>query len=475
MELGLAGYCPVHWREHDRLPEGRFFTTMAQNDTEFPTELRGYKRSDVDSAIAALRGDLIQAAKERQGALGEVAELKNELAALGGGENGPTYAGLGARLEAILRIAEEQSTSLIGQADINAEKLLALAKIDAASALETAAREAERLTSDATNEVATLRDGARSESEKLMADAKEEAQRVRGEALEEAASIRGAVATESAKFRASAKGESKALRAEAERSLTENTVVAEREMNKARAALVELEKDVAAERASHELAAKAMRQEAELAKTIMEKNIAETTARFGVENEKQAEVLARQASEARADIDAEISASRAAAEKELLESHQKAVVVNDRYLREASAQLADTKARLNAVRKEHKLLMAAIEETNRSGKAAANAEARKLVTQAKKEASTIIRQAEAEAMERVAAAESRLVVLSAERDAIAQYVEGLRVVVGEVIVAEARKREPAAAKPRKREPAAAKPGKREPAAAKARSSRAKGK
>lgn len=448
MELGLTGYCPVHYAGHIKLSEGRFFTTMAQNDTEFPTELRGYKRSEVDSAIAALRGDLIQAAKERQGALGQVAELKNELAGLGGGERGPTYAGLGARLEAILRIAEEQSTSLIGQADINAEKLLALAKIDAAAALETAAREAERLTSDATNEVATLRDGARSESEKLMADAKEEAQRVRDQALEEAASIRGAIATESAKVRASAKRESEALRAEAERSLTENAVVAEREINKARVALTELEKDSAAGRASHELALKAMRQEAELAKTIMEKNIAETSARLGVENEKQAEVLARQASEARADIDAEISARRAEAEKELLESHQKAVVVNDRYLSEASAQLADSKASLNAVRKEHKLLMAAIEETNRSGKTAAIAEARKLVTKAKKDASTIIRQAEAEAMERVAAAESRLVVLSAERDTIAQYVEGLRAVVGKAVAADRRKREPEAAKAR---------------------------
>ena len=448
MELGLTGQCPVHYRGHDRLPEGRFFTTMAQNDTEFPTELRGYKRSEVDSAIAALRGDLIQAAKERQGALGEVAELKKELAGLGGGENGPTYAGLGARLEAILRIAEEQSTSLIGQADINAEKLLALAKIDAASALETAAREAERLTSDATNEVATLRDGARSESEKLMADAKEEAQRVRDEALEEAASIRGAIATESAKVRASAKRESQALRAEAERSLAENAVVAEREINKARVALTELEKDVAAERASHELALKAMRQEAELAKTTMEKNIAEATARLGVENEKQAEVLARQASEARADIDAEISARRAEAEKELLESHQKAVAMNDRYLSEASAQIAHTKASLKAVRKEHKLLIAAIEETNRSGKTAAIAEARKLVARAKKDASAIIRQAEAEAMERVAAAESRLVVLSAERDTIAQYVEGLRAVVGKVVAADRRKGKPEAAKAR---------------------------
>ena len=159
-------------------------------------------------------------------------------------------------------------------------------------------------------------------------------------------------------------------------------------------------------------------------------------------------MLARQASEARADIDAEISARRAEAEKELLESHQKAVAMNDRYLSEASAQIAHTKASLKAVRKEHKLLIAAIEETNRSGKTAAIAEARKLVARAKKDASTIIRQAEAEAMERVAAAESRLVVLSAERDTIAQYVEGLRAVVGKAVAADRRKREPAAAKAR---------------------------
>ena len=95
--------------------------------------------------------------------------------------------------------------------------------------------------------------------------------------------------------------------------------------------------------------------------------------------------------------------------------------------------------------------------------------------EAKKEASEIISKAEAEAMEPVVAAENRLVALSAERDTIAQYVEGLRVVVGEVIVAERRQREPAAAKPRKREPAAAKPQKREPAAAKPRKSQAKGK
>jgi len=354
MELGLTGYCPVHYRGHDRLPEGRFFTTMAQNDTEFPTELRGYKRAEVDLAIQALRGDLIQAAKDRQGALEEVSDLKNQLAGLGGGEAGATFAGLGARLESILRIAEEQSTSLIGQADINAEKLIALAKLEAATLQETATREAERLTNSVANETALLLEGAREEAEKLVTDASEEAERVRGQALEEAASIRGAVATESASVRASAKRESEALRAEAARSIAETKVVAERDMNKARDAIGELEKDAAAERATHELALKAIAQEFALAKTTMEKDVAETTARLSLENEKLEEVLARRAAEARADIDAEISARRAEAEKKLLDTHQKAVEMNDRYLSEAAAQLHDIKARLEAVRNDHK-------------------------------------------------------------------------------------------------------------------------
>jgi cell division septum initiation protein DivIVA len=421
---------------------------MAQNDSEFPTELRGYKRAEVDLAIQALRGDLIQAAKDRQGALEEVSDLKNQLAGLGGGEAGATFAGLGARLESILRIAEEQSTSLIGQADINAEKLIALAKLEAATLQETATREAERLTNSVANETASLLEGAREEAEKLVTDASEEAERVRGQALEEAASIRGAVATESASVRASAKRESEALRAEAARSVAETKVVAERDMNKARDAIGELEKDAAAERATHELALKAIAQEFALAKTTMEKDVAETTARLSLENEKLEEVLARRAAEARADIDAEISARRAEAEKKLLDTHQKAVEMNDRYLSEAAAQLHDIKARLEAVRNDHKLLTAAVEETNRSGKKAATAEARKIVSEAQKEASAIIALAEAEAMERVAAAENRLIELSAERETIAQYVEGLRAVVGKVVAAERKKREPEPANPR---------------------------
>ena len=437
----------------------RFATTMAQNDNEFPTELRGYNRSGVDVAIQALRGDLIQAAKERQSALTEVAELKKQLAVLRVGETGVSYAALGARLETILRIAEEQSTALIGQADINAEKLIALAKFEAATVLETSRNEAERLTNDMSTETATLLNGARLDAEQLVSDAREEAQRLREEALLEAASIRGATATEGAKVRASAKRESEAMRAEAKRSIAETKAVAERDLNKARSALDELEKDVAAERASHFLTIRALQQESDLAKTTTEKKVAETTARLRVENERLEEALARRASEARADLDAEISARRAEAEKELLDSHQKSVEMTDHYLSEGSTQLADIRARLRAARKEHKLLMAAIAETNRNGKTASIAEARKIVLEAKKEASEIISKAEAEAMEPVVAAENRLVALSAERDTIAQYVEGLRVVVGEVILAERRQREPAAAKPRKREPAAAKPQK----------------
>ncbi len=412
---------------------------MAQNDTEFPTELRGYKRSEVDAAVSALRGDLIQAAKERQGALEEVTELKNQLASLGGGDAAVTYASLGARLESILRIAEEQSTSLIGQADINAEKMIALAKLEAHTVVETAAREAERLSQDASNESATMLDGARSESEKLIHNATTEAERVRHEALDEAATIRGAVATESAKARTSARRETAALRAESKRAIAEATVVAERERNAAKAALAELEQDIAAERASHELTLKAITQEAELAKTTMEKNIAETTARLALQNENQAEALARKASEARADLEVELSARRSEAEKDLLESHQKAVEMNDRYLAVSTTQLAELKSRVAELRQDHKKIIAAIDASNTSGKTAAAKEAANTIASAHKRATEMVHAAEKEAMERVAAAEARLIELSAERDTIASYVESLRTIVGGVIASEKKK------------------------------------
>ena len=408
---------------------------MAHDDTEFSTELRGYKRNDVDAALAVLRGDLIQAAKQRQGALDEISALKEQLVALAVPD---TYSALGARLESILRIAEEQSTALVGQADIDAERRIALAKFEASSLVETATREADRLSTDSREESEILLESARAQAAAILPYAKEEAQRLKSEAIDEAGAIRGAVATESAKARTSAQRESEALRAEAKRSIAESTVVAEREMNRARAEIGKLEKHIVSERAGDELPLPGIKEEGELAETSLHKEVAQTTALLKIDNERQSELLARQASEARADLEAELSARRAEAEKDLLDAHQRAVEMNDQYLEKSTTQLAETKARLAGLRADHRRILAAIEEANLTGKLAATRNAQKTILAAEKRAHEILRKADVEATQTVAGAEQRLVELAAEQNTIAQYVQSLRTVVGLVVKTESR-------------------------------------
>lgn len=409
---------------------------MAVEDSEFTTELRGYKRSEVDDAINVLRTELIQAAKDRQGALEELKAATEQLTALHastGETQAPTYAGLGGRLEAVLRIAEEQSTRIIGQADIDSERMIAQAKLESADIIESATREAQRATTDATNSAANTLDGAKAQAETLLVDAREEAERGRSEAIDDAAAIRGSVATEAAKLRASAKRETEAMRSEARREISELKVVAERELNAARATAGSLTKDIHVERASHELTLRKIQEEAALAKTNMEREVSETSARLEFDNKTQNQVLARVAEQARADLDAELAARRAEAEKDLLDTHQKAVELNNRFISEAEAQLRETKERLTALRGEQKKVLAAIDEATRLGKNAAEKSATELIAAAENRGADIIRLAEIEATTRVAAAERRLVELRAERDTIAGYVESLRSVVGEAL------------------------------------------
>lgn len=422
---------------------------MANIEQEFTTELRGYKRSEVDEVINDLRAELIQAAKDRGNLLDELTEVKDHVAAIeaAGGESlSPTYSGLGSRLEAILRIAEEQSTRIIGQADIDSERMIGNAKLEAQAILEAAQREAERIALDSDNRAANTLEGTNDTAEKLRTAAEAEAQRITNNAVEEASAIRGAVATEAAKMRASAKRETEALRAEAKREIAELKVVAGRELNLARERASELSKEIETERASHELTLKKIQEEAALAKTNIEHEVTETTAKLKYDNDKQAEKLARIAEQARADLEAELTARRAEAEKDLLDAHQKAVDLNNRFLKEAENQLAETKSRLSELRKEHKKITEAIELANQNGKVDAQKKAAAIVAESQRKAREIIQAAEEEATSRVAAAERRLIELRAERETIADYVESLRTIVGAVLDAPAPAKKVAAAK-----------------------------
>lgn len=412
---------------------------MSSEDSEFTTELRGYKRSEVDAALGELRGELIVANKERARALEDLKAVQNELEELRVSlreSSAPSYSGLGGRLEATLRIAEEQATRIISQADIDADLIHDRAKREAATALAEATAEAERLIADATSQAEATRDQATRDAELITETARAEVEAMKNEAIEEAAAIRGQVATEAAKLRASAKRESEALLAEIQREIAEKKVVADRELGEAKRLAAELDRDREVERATHELALKQIQEEAALTRTTMEKEVAQKTAELLVQNEKQEEVLRLAAERARADLDMELSARRHEAEKKLLDDHQKAIELNESFQREASKQLDDTKARLRQVRDEHKRLSQAITELNTHGKAEAEKQAHKIIDDAKKRAGNIVAEAEEAASKKLAVMEKRLIELRAERDTIADYLASLRQVVDSVNVSE---------------------------------------
>ena len=408
---------------------------MSVDDSEFSTELRGYKRSEVDEALGELRGELIKANKDRARALEDLKKVQEELAELSASareSSSPSYSGLGGRLEAMLRIAEEQATRIISQADIDADLIHDRAKRESEEALARAHADAKRLIDDATSEANATLNEATARAEQLIAEAGEEAERTKKEAIEEAATIRGQVSTEAAKMRASAKREVDALRAETEREMAEKKVVADRELGDARRLRAELEREIEVERATHELTLRKIQEEAALAKTTMERDVAEKTAELRLLNERQEATLQAEAERARADLEMELAARRHEAEKEVLDAHQKAVELNESFQREASQQLDDTKARLRQVRDEHKKISAAITELNTHGKADAEKASRELIAEAEKKAATIIADAEAQAEEKISQMERRLVELRAERDTIADYLTSLRQVVHSV-------------------------------------------
>ena len=405
---------------------------MSVDDSEFTTELRGYKRSEVDEALGELRGELIKANKDRARALENLKKVQEELAELSASareSTSPSYSGLGGRLEAMLRIAEEQATRIISQADIDADLIHDRSRRESEELLQQAKSEAKRLVDDATSDATATRDEASARAEQILAEAVEEAERTKREAIEEAATIRGQVSTESAKMRASAKREVDALRAEAERELAEKRVVADRELGEAKRLTAELEREIEVERATHELTLRKIQEEAALAKTTMEREVAEKTTELRLLNEKQEEKLQTEAARARADLDMELAARRHEAEKEVLEAHQKAVELNESFQREASQQLDDTKARLRQVRDDHKKVSAAITELTTHGRAEAEKASREMIADAEKKAAELIREAEEQAEEKISHMERRLAELRTERDTIADYLASLRQVV----------------------------------------------
>ena len=143
---------------------------MPSDDETFSTAMRGYNRDEVDNAVQGLRRELIKANSDKVEATKEVKRLKatvEDLQAEIEETGSPTYSGLGTKLEQTLRVAEEQSTRLISQADIDAERLRSSVRGEIEALRVEAVEAAEHIIAEANATAAETVERAAAEAEEL--------------------------------------------------------------------------------------------------------------------------------------------------------------------------------------------------------------------------------------------------------------------------------------------------------------------
>ena len=296
---------------------------MAADDTTFGTEMRGYKKDEVDKSLQQLRAELIKANAGRSDSAKEVKRLlavNEDLQAELDESGSPTYAGLGTKLENTLRVAEEQSTRLISQADIDAEKLRNTTAAEVAKLKADAQDENTRATGVAAEAAATLLAEARAEADSLVSSARADADAMMQDAMREAGAIRGAVATEAAELRTTSKREAAALRAQAEHEAAELKSTASRDAAEAREAAAELARD------------------SELGRATYENENAQLRADLSRDIEQGRTDLARELESGRAELATEIATSRDAFENDTV-SQRLTADLRDPSAHEAAALL----------------------------------------------------------------------------------------------------------------------------------------
>ena len=140
---------------------------MAEEYSEFAITMRGYDRAQVDRKLEQLSRQLADARREvaslDQRAMtlaGELADAQRRLRE----SDKPTYAGLGSRIEQLLRSAEEQSASVLSKANAEADALLTRTRTNAKNLSERSASEAATLLADARREASELRSRSQGEA-----------------------------------------------------------------------------------------------------------------------------------------------------------------------------------------------------------------------------------------------------------------------------------------------------------------------
>src|SRR5579862_6177802 len=156
---------------------------------EFVTVMRGYDRPQVDDYVRQIETEVRAHREQGETLRGELEQARRQLQE----RERPTYSGLGARIEQLLRLAEEQASEVVRAARSEANEIKAAAKVDAAE-----------LRAAAENEAAELRANAKRESDDLRGAAEREADSIRTTARREADELTSTTEREVAKLRATA-------------------------------------------------------------------------------------------------------------------------------------------------------------------------------------------------------------------------------------------------------------------------------
>src|SRR5215472_2336345 len=95
---------------------------------DFATVMRGYDRQQVDEHIRQIDAEVRTHREQTTNLKRELSEARRQI----GEQERPTYSGLGARIEQLLRLAEEQATELVQAARSEASQIRAAGAADAA-------------------------------------------------------------------------------------------------------------------------------------------------------------------------------------------------------------------------------------------------------------------------------------------------------------------------------------------------------
>src|SRR6202522_1905549 len=153
---------------------------------EFATVMRGYDRHQVDEHIRQIETESRTNREAAQSMKRELSEAHRQIQE----QERPTYSGLGARIEQLLRAARSEANEIKAAAKVDAAELRAAAENEASELRANAKRETDDLRGAAEREADSIRTTARREADELTSTTEREVAKLRATADHEVAEKR---------------------------------------------------------------------------------------------------------------------------------------------------------------------------------------------------------------------------------------------------------------------------------------------